>query len=87
MTDEAAELQAQLIALRLAVEGMWLSILRIDPDAIAQAERLGRENVAAIGQLDASTPENAAMRDSVRAHTERLWGSIRWQLEQDAARG
>jgi hypothetical protein len=85
MTDETAELQAQLIALRLAVEGMWLSLLRADADPVATVERLGRENSAAIGQLDASTPENAAMRDAVRHHTDRLWGSMAWQLKQDAA--
>lgn len=81
--DEVADLQAQIVALRLAVEGLWLSILRTDPNAIGQAERLGRENVSTIGQLDASTTEAKALRDAVARHTEQLWGSISWQLGQD----
>ena len=37
-----ADLQAQIVALRLAVEGAWLSILQPDPDPAAAAKRLGR---------------------------------------------
>jgi hypothetical protein len=81
--DDVVDLQAQIVSLRLAVEGLWLSVLRSDPDAIAQAERLGRENVATIGQIDASTPDARIMRDAVVRHTEQLWGSIGWQLRQD----
>lgn len=80
--DQTTDLQAQIVALRLAVEGIWLSVLRADPDAIRQAERLRDENVATLGQLDATTPDTAAMRDAVARHTEQLWGSIVWQLQQ-----
>jgi hypothetical protein len=81
--DEVVDLQAQIVSLRLAVEGLWLSMLRSDPDGLAQAQRLGRENAATIGQIDASTEEAKIMRDAVMRHTEQLWGSIGWQLEQD----
>jgi len=83
--DDIADLQAQLMALRVAVEGAWLSLLNNDPDAVAAAGRLKQENVAAIGQLDASTPNAKAMRDAVAAHTAHLWGSIEWQLQQAVA--
>jgi hypothetical protein len=82
--NETADLQAQIVALRLAVEGLWTSLLRSGPDAAAQAERLRRENVASIGQLDATTEQARALRDAVVAHTDQLWGSIGWQLQQDA---
>lgn len=81
--DEVVDLQAQIVSLRLAVEGLWLSMLRADPDGLAQAQRLGRENAATIGQIDAGTEEAKIMRDAVIRHTEQLWGSIGWQLEQD----
>ncbi len=55
--DSVADLQAQIIALRAAVEGAWLAMLRRDGDAHAQAERIGRESVEAIGQLDAKSAE------------------------------
>lgn len=85
--NEVADLQAQVIALRLAVEGVWLSLLTSDPNGGAAAARLRRENVAAVDQLDTSTPAAKAMRDAVAAHTDRLWGSIGWQLEQNAKAG
>ncbi len=80
--DDIADLQAQMVALRLAVEGLWLSLLRPDPQAVENAVRLGEENSKAIGQLDASTEATRAMRDAVRKHTETLWGSIEWQLRE-----
>lgn len=83
--DEVADLQAQIVALRLAVEGAWLSLLNNDPDPVAQAGRLKEENVAAVDQLDASTANAAALRDTVAAHTRHLWSSIEWQLQQAAA--
>lgn len=83
--DDIADLQAQLVAMRLAVEGLWLSLLSPDPKAIENAVRMREENSSAIGQLDASTDAARAMRDAVRKHTEQLWGSIEWQLKQ--ARG
>lgn len=81
--DAVADLQAQVIALRAALEGIWLATLRRDPDALAQAERLGQESAEAIGQLDARTPDAVAVRDAITRHTEQLWGSIVWQLQQD----
>lgn len=80
--NELGEVQAQVMALRLAVEGIWMSLLQSGPDALVHARRLQQENVAAIGQLDASNPQAKAMRDAVAMHTEHLWGSIAWQLEQ-----
>lgn len=80
--EDVADMQAQIVALRMAVEGAWLSLLSSDPDAVAVAAKLRRANVAAVDQLDASTPQARAMRDAVSAHTDRLWGSIGWQLEQ-----
>lgn len=80
--EEIADLRAQIVALRMAVEGSWLSLLTANPDAAATAARLRAENVAAVGNLDARTAEAKAMRDAVAAHTDRLWGSIAWQLEQ-----
>jgi len=82
--DEIADLQAQLVALRLAVEGAWLSLLSNDADPAAAAGRLKDANVAAIDQLDASTPNAKALRDAVAAHTTHLWSSIEWQLKQPA---
>lgn len=81
--DSVADLQAQVIALRAAVEGAWLAMLRRDADAVAQAERIGRESVEAIGQLDAKSADALAMRSAITRHTEQLWGSIAWQLRQD----
>ncbi len=80
--DDVADLQAQMIALRVAVEGLWLSLLSPDPQAVESAARMRQENVAAIDQLDASTDNARALRDAVKAHTDHLWGSIGWQLEQ-----
>ena len=36
--DDIADLQAQLVALRLAVEGAWLSLLSNDADPVAQQQ-------------------------------------------------
>jgi len=79
--DPIIDLQAQIIALRMAAEGAWLTLLRMDSSGPAEAARLRRENVAAVDQLDASTPESKALRDAVSAHVDRLWGSIGWQLD------
>lgn len=79
--DEVADLQAQIVALRLAVEGAWLSLLANDPNPAAAAGTLKDANVAAVNQLDASTPNAKALRDAVAAHTGHLWGSIEWQLK------
>lgn len=79
--DDIADLQAQLVALRLAVEGAWLSLLSNDADPVAQAGNLREENVAAVAQLDASTDNAKALRDAVALHTAHLWGSIEWQLK------
>jgi len=79
--DDIADLQAQLVALRMAVEGTWLSLLGNDPDPVAAAGRLKEANVAAVGQLDASTDNARALRDTVAAHTAHLWSSIEWQLK------
>ena len=84
MNKELADLQAQVVALRLAVEGAWLSLLQPAADPAGDARRLGEQNIAAIGQLD--TPDGAAraMRDAVIGHTAQLWGSIAWQCENPA---
>jgi hypothetical protein len=81
MVDPILDLQAQIIALRMAAEGAWLTLLQMDPNGLAAAARLRRENVAAVDQLDASTPESKALRDAVSAHVDKLWGSIGWQLD------
>ena len=83
--DEIIDLNAQIVALRMAVEGIWLSLLSSDVDAAAQASMLRQANVAAIGQMDAPTPAAISMRDAVAAHTDRLWGSIEWQLQHEAS--
>ncbi|THD37969.1 MAG: hypothetical protein E7773_03055 [Sphingomonas sp.] len=83
--DEVADLQAQIVALRLAVEGAWLSLLNNDPDPAAQAGQLKEANIAAVSQLDASTENAAALRNAVALHTAHLWSSIEWQLQQAAA--
>ena len=75
-----ADLQAQIVALRLAVEGSWLSILQPDPDPAAAAKRLGEENVAAIDKMAADTDAERAIKAAVVHHTQQLWGSIGWQL-------
>jgi hypothetical protein len=85
--DDAADLQAQIVALRLAVEGIWLSVLSADPNAVAQAERMRDANVASLDQLDAATPQARAARDAVALHTRSLWGSIVWQLQQTTGQG
>ena len=82
--EEIADLQAQVVALRVALEGAWLSMLSSGPDAIANAQRLRQSNVEALGKLDAPTAQAAAMRDAVVAHTEQLWKSIAWQLGDDS---
>ena len=79
--DDIADLQAQIVALRLAVEGAWLSLLGNDPDPVAAAGTLKDANVAAVDQLDASTPNAKGLRDAVAAHTAHIWGSIEWQLK------
>ena len=79
--DDVADLQAQIIALRMAVEGAWLSLLGNDPDPITAAGQLKDANVAAVGQLDASTDNARALRDIVATHTAHIWGSIEWQLK------
>ena len=80
--DDAADLQAQIVALRLAVEGIWLSVLRADANGLREAQRLHGENVASVAQLAGTTTEQRAMRDAVAGHTRALWGSIVWQLQQ-----
>ena len=79
--DDIADLQAQLVALRLAVDGAWLSLLGNDPDPVAAAGQLKDANVSAIDQLDASTENAKVLRDAVAGHTAHLWGSIEWQLK------
>ncbi len=79
--QDLADLQAQVVALRLAVEGAWLSLLSPSADPAGDARRLSEQNAAAIGQLDASSPAAKAVRDAVLHHTEQLWGSIAWQLD------
>jgi hypothetical protein len=79
--DDVADLQAQIVALRMAVEGAWLSLLGNDPDPVAAAGQLKEANVAAVGQLDASTDNAKALRDIVATHTAHIWGSIEWQLK------
>lgn len=80
--DIAADLQAQIVALRLATEGAWLSLLANDAAPADQAARLKDANVAAIGQMGTATAEERAIRDAVVGHTEQLWNSIEWQLRQ-----
>ena len=82
--DDHADLQAQVIAMRLAVEGLWISLLGADVDPTGQAKRLGAANLAALDQMDASSAAARAVRDAVARHTERLWGSIGWQLDETA---
>ena len=84
MNKELADLQAQVVALRLAVEGAWLSLLQPAADPAGDARRLGEQNIAAIGQLDAPDDAARAMRDAVIEHTAQLWGSIAWQCENPA---
>ena len=84
MNEELADFQAQVVALRLAVEGIWLSLLRPAADPAGDARRLGEENIAAIGQLDTPNDAAGAMRDAVIGHTAQLWGSIAWQCENPA---
>ena len=79
--DEVADLQAQMVALRLAVEGAWLSLLNTDSDPVAAANALKQANVAAVNQLDVSSDNAKGLRDAVAIHTEHLWKSIEWQLK------
>jgi hypothetical protein len=82
--NEYGELQAQIVALRVALEGAWLSMLTSGPDAIENARKLRESNLEALGNLDASTPEAKMMRDAVVTHTDQLWKSIGWQLGDDS---
>ncbi|QDZ06607.1 hypothetical protein FPZ24_03235 [Sphingomonas panacisoli] len=79
--DEVADLQAQLVALRMAVEGTWISLLNNDPDPVAMVAKLKDANIEAVNQLDASTPNARGLRDAVAAHTAHIWGSIEWQIQ------
>ncbi len=79
--DDIADLQAQMVALRIAVEGAWLSLLSSDPDPVAQAGQLRELNVAAVHRLGAPAGNGTALRDAVAAHTEHMWSSIEWQLK------
>lgn len=83
--DEVADLQAQIVALRLAVEGAWLSLLNKDPDPVAAVATLKEANITAVNQLDASSDNAAGLRNAVALHTAHLWSSIEWQLQQAAA--
>jgi len=78
--DQAADMQAQIMALRIAVEGVWLSILHADPDPVAVATRLRDQNVAGVRAMPATAPRDVAARDAVAVHTQQLWNSIVWQL-------
>ena len=49
--DQISDLQAQIVALRLATEGAWLSLLHADQDPVAAAARLKDANVAAVRQM------------------------------------
>ena len=80
MTEDVADLQAQIVALRVAVEGAWLSLLSTAANPVAEAERIRGEHVAALGQLDAKTDAARAIQQAVIRHTEQLWGSIAWQV-------
>jgi hypothetical protein len=79
--DPIVDLQAQIIALRMAAEGAWLTLLQMDPNGRSAATRLRRENVAAVNQLDATTPESKALRDAVAGSVDKFWGSVGWQLD------
>jgi hypothetical protein len=79
--DDVADLQAQIVALRMAVEGAWLSLLNNDPDPVAAVAALKDANVEAVNQLDASTGHAEALRDVVAVHTAQIWGSIEWQIK------
>lgn len=79
--DQIADLQAQIVALRMAVEGTWISLLNNDPDPVAAVAKLKDANVEAVNQLDASSENARALRDAVAAHTAHIWGSIEWQIQ------
>ena len=73
-----------MVALRVAVEGAWMSLLAADPDPAGAAQRLGLENVAAIERLEGKTETADAVRAAVIFHTGQIWGSIAWQLAERA---
>ena len=73
--DEVADLQAQIVALRLAVEGAWLSLLNNDPDPVAAAAALKDANVAAVNQLDASTRQRRSAARRRWRRTPRICGA------------
>ena len=79
--DQIADLQAQVIALRTAVEGAWLSLLvSAGPNARADADALKGGNLAALQGLTAATPDAQAMKDAVIRHTDQLWTNVAAQL-------
>ena len=82
--DDLADLQAQMIAMQLAVEGLWISLLSADLDPVGQAKRLGAANMAALDHMAPTDDAGRAARDAVARHTDRLWGSIGWQLSEAA---
>ena len=84
--NEMLDLQAQVVALRVAMEGAWLSLLNPSTDPAGDARRLGEQHIAAINQLDANTDASRELRDAVIGHTAQLWGSIAWQLENPPTR-
>ena len=78
--DPIADLQAQVIALRTAIESLWLSTLYPDPNRIAHAGRMKTSSLDALRALRADDPAAAAMRDAVMLYTDQLWSSIEAQL-------
>ena len=77
---ETADLQAQVLALRNAVESLWLSMLYPDPDRQAHAAQMHRSSVAAVERLHPLDADGAAMRTAVIEHTDKMWRSIEVQL-------
>lgn len=77
--DPHTDLQAQVIALRNAVESLWLSMLHNDPDRVAHAGRLRESSVAALGVLQPNSEADRDILAAVIAHTDRLWTSIESQ--------
>ena len=78
--DQTADLQAQVLALRNAVESLWLSMMYADPDRDAHAKRLHESSLAAVRALNPVDADGAAMRQAVMEHTDKLWRSIAAQL-------